>query len=210
MSEEAEIVEQVNPEIKDEVKTELSEEEQLEKDFAKFKTSMSIHEVEEEEEEEDPQNFIPDEHKIDAADDFRVSMFLGFAFSLIDGIHVFAYQKISGTDLTEEELSLDPEQQDVIISYFKTKRVVAIMNSIPNEFWGLLHMEWMYFKRYKAAMKLRKEQEEKGNKLTEQKLIELSKKRKKRLRKPPIKKDSVKKPPVKRPSKKKPKKEIKT
>lgn len=211
MSDQPVIVEEVKEEIKPEVTTELSEEEQLEKDFAKFKTSMSIHDVEEEEEEDsDPANFIPDEHKIDAADDFRVSMFLGFAFSLIDGIHVFAYQKISGYDISEEELSLDSEQQDTIISYFKTKRVVAIMNSIPNEFWGFLHLEWMYFKKYKAAVKVKKlEEAKKEEKSLEQKLIELNAKRKKRLKKPPIKKEPVKKAVVKKPARKKPKKEIK-
>lgn len=183
---------------------------ELELEFNRFKSTKTEHNSQEEEEHEsESSDFIPDENNISEVEQFEVQMFLGFCFTLIDGLHVWVYKYISKHEITDEELSLNDKEQEALMKYFQTKRVLAIIRKLPSELIGFVHMEWMYYRKYRNIAKAKEKEEEEKSKL---KLIDAYRKIKSRNTekiketKFTERRAPIKKAPVKKAAKKKPKK----
>jgi hypothetical protein len=208
-----EVVENATTDVKEVTIDPLDE---LERDLANFRESETTHDVEQEpEEQEEPEDFMPDESDLNAVEEFKVQMFLGFCFTLLDGFHVWVYKYISKYEITDDQMSLTETEQNALMNYFKTKRVLEIINKIPPEFIGIIHMEYMYYRRYRQIVKQKEEEEVKEAENKKQLLIEAALKIKRKreekgetlekelTKKPPVKKQAVKKKPVKKAAKKK-------
>jgi hypothetical protein len=180
---------------------------ELDDDFEKFKRSKTVHkiDIEEETNRDRKGNFIPDDDDIIEIEDFQVQMFLGFCFTMLDGFHVFVYKYISKYELKDEDMSLSEKEQESLMSYFKTKRIIEFIKKLPTELIGIFHMEWMYYRRYKQITKEKEAEEAKNDKLL---LVERMRKfNKKRSEKKAEEKTAAKKPLVKKVKKKVRKKE---
>ena len=167
----------------------------LDDDFEEFKRSKSEHVPESKSvtEEVKPN---PDEAPItiaslDEIEEFKLQMFLGLFFALIDGVHGFIYKFISKTEFNKEELELDELDREGLSVYFKTKRVLNLINRLPPELIGFVHMEWLYWQKFQAIKKMHEKPEREM--LHEQKKP-VKKAAPKKKKKKPVKKQATKKP----------------
>jgi hypothetical protein len=181
------------------------EEMDFDEDFDKFISSTSSHDIPEEE--DTPGEFIPDKDNRDAGEEFKLRIFIGLFFMLIDGFHAFAFSMFSKHKITSEEIGLDADDQEGLEIYFKgSQKIMNFINKLSPEIMGLIHMEWLYFNKFKEIVK-RKELEEANTEEEEEDEMEEIEKpkpkpRKKRRKKKPVKKSAEKKPTAKAEEKK--------
>ena len=152
MSEETEEIENETEEVEKIIFE--TEEENLEDDFEKFEKSTSENNPEEEEEEDIFEKNISDN------DSLKLKIFLSLFFSLLDGFHTFVYGMISKYKLTKEDIGLDDDDREELEVHFRTQRVMTVINKIPTELMGLIHMEYMYFTKFQEFNAKMKEAEE--------------------------------------------------
>lgn len=129
----------------------------LEADFAKFAEShsdMDIPQIEESSSTEDPT-----EIDLSDADSFKLQIFLSLCFALLDGLHAFIYGFISKYKLMREDIALDESDKAGLEIYFRTQKVMNIINRLPVEVIGFLHIEYMYFNKFQEFNKRMKEQD---------------------------------------------------
>lgn len=150
--------EETTTETKEEVKQAFENEEKLEDEFAEFLNTSSEHSFENNETEKTQASEAAPENNLSFADEFKVTMFIGFIFMFLDGIHAFAYQFVSKYKFDKKELAMDKEDKEALEMYFKTPRVAAILNKIPTEIIGLAHMEYIYFTKFQEMIENKKEE----------------------------------------------------
>lgn len=135
-------------EVKDQVNNNTDEiVDELERDFAEFEKSKSENSVEELKPVVSPEADIFDD-EISEADNFKVQLFMSLMFALLDGLHVFIYGFISKYKITREDIALEESDREGLAMYFKTKKVVDMINRLPVEVIGFVHMEYMYFNKF--------------------------------------------------------------
>lgn len=148
---------------------------------------------------EQPNNEAPPiENNLSFADEFKVTMFIGFIFMFLDGIHAFAYQFISKYKFDKKELAMDKEDKEALEMYFKTPRVAAILNKIPTEIIGLVHMEYIYWQKFQEIMERKKEEEEYTKEVEEDSGKSMTPEQMEAFMNQWMKKQSAKKKPVKK------------
>jgi hypothetical protein len=150
--------EETTTETKEEVKQAFENEEKLEDEFAEFLNTSSEHSFENNETEKTQASEAAPENNLSFADEFKVTMFIGFIFMFLDGIHAFAYQFVSKYKFDKKELAMDKEDKEALEMYFKTPRVAAILNKIPTEIIGVAHMEYIYFTKFQEMIEMKKEE----------------------------------------------------
>ena len=200
------IEETENPETEkaETVNTETSENEiNLEDEFAEFINTSSEHSFENNEAEKTNTAAIAPENNLTFADEFKVTMFIGFIFMFLDGIHAFVYQFFSKYKFDKKELAMDADDKEALELYFKTPRVAALLNKIPTELIGVAHMEYIYFQKFQEILERKKEEDEyneeiekdAGKSMTPEQMEAFMEKfmRKQNAKKKPAKKKVVKK-----------------
>jgi hypothetical protein len=199
-----------------ETKTQTDSDKELKDAFAEFKDTTSKHSFEpekkettntEENKQQQETTYTNGENNLSFAEDFKVTMFIGFFFMFLDGIHGFAYSFISKYKFDKKELAFDAEDKEAVEMYFKTPRVAKILDKLPTELIGFAHIEYIYFckfqdmidtKRLDGTLELKKkskiieeeEEEEEEEEVTEEKP---KKKEVKKAAKKVAKKKAVKK-----------------
>lgn len=175
----------------------------LDKDFEQFQSSKSEHEIEKQPEAQTNQDeFIPTE--INMVESFKLQMFLGLFFLMLDGMHVFMYRFISKLDIKKDDIALDESDQESLAVYFQTPRVLALINKLPSELIGLVHIEYLYWQKFEEVKKTLKKIETKTdeqtntkketqNKKSSESKAPPRKKAKRRSKKPAAKKTATKK-----------------
>jgi hypothetical protein len=150
MSEEVEEIEQEEQPIT--VSSENTEEvvDELEAEFEKFNKTNSEHKPEEN---TSTDSNDPTEIDLSMAENFKLQLFMGFMFELIDGIHVFLYGFMTRHKLTKEDIALDEDDKEGLQMYFRTERVMNLINRIPAELMGFIHMEYLYFNKFREFKK---------------------------------------------------------
>ncbi len=192
------------PERETEEENTGSDDDELENDFANFRKTKSTHEIPKEEKPEASNDFIPD--NVTDADDFKIKMFTGIFFMIVDELHVFLYNFFSKHKLTRDDIGLDEDDRDGLNIYFKTKKVMDFINRLSPEVMGLIHMEWLYYNKFKEFTDRKKLEEKKEEEQEEEEEEESDdnqeekterkapvKKRKKKKRKPSKNKSNGKK-----------------
>lgn len=191
--------------------------------FAEFKETSSQHSFEPETKEntnsaentqqEQPQ-YTQQENNLSFAEDFKVTMFIGFFFMFLDGIHGFAYSFISKYKFDKKELAFDSEDKEAVEVYFKTPRVAKILDKLPTELIGFAHIEYIYFckfqdmidaKREDGTLELKKKRNRVEEEETEEEEEEIDEEKEEKPKKKVVKKAAkkvVKKKPVKKAAKK--------
>ena len=179
---------------------ETGNEQELDQDFADFVENYSKHDFTKEQEQETA-NTVKEEVKTEGEqaqgsqapeqkttfasnstfDNFKLQMFVGIFFGLLDGLHFFVYSFISKHKLEKEDLAFDEDDREAVTPYFKTDKIMALINKLPNELIGIIHIEWIYHNKYKEAIEDKKE-EEAERLLEEEEEAEREKKRKARKR----------------------------
>ncbi len=170
----------------------------LEKDFENFRNSKTEHEIEPQPEPEksEKSDLIPSgSDSIEMVEDFKLQMLLGLMFALLDGLHSFLYKFISKVEIPKDQLSLDDSDREALQIYFRTQRVMNLINKLPSEVIGFVHMEYLYYQKFKQ---IKEEQEQKHQKKivspTEEKApVKKTSSKKKSSRKKPAKKAAAKK-----------------
>ena len=127
----------------------------IEAAFEKFEQTTSAHKPEE----TTANSNDPTEIDLSIAEDFKLQLFMGFMFELIDGIHVFIYGFISKYKIDREDIGLDENDREGLQMYFRTERVMNLINRVPAELMGIIHMEYLYFQKFRDFNKKMKEQE---------------------------------------------------
>lgn len=123
---------------------------ELEEEFEKFNKTNSEHKPEEN---SSTDSGDPTEIDLSMAENFKLQLFMGFMFELIDGIHVFLYGFMTRHKLTKEDISLDEDDKEGLQMYFRTERVMNLINRIPAELMGFIHMEYLYFNKFREFKK---------------------------------------------------------
>lgn len=190
--------------IKDNLQDSGNTSDELEDDFEKFVNGNSEHTIDKENKSETTTiDFLPNADEFNMVEDFKVQIFAGIFFSLLDELHFFIYKFMSKHDLKKEDLSLDEDDQEGLQMYFKTKRVLDLINKLPVELIGFIHVEWIYYQKFRDATNNKKDSEQ------EKKLIllkEFEERKKAAPKKAVVKKRPAKKKAVKK--KAAPKKQI--
>ena len=147
------------PEAPEETIEETIEEplDELEADFEKFNQSSTSHEIEENEQ----QSESSDSPEIDLSDaeNFKLQIFLSLMFALLDGLHVFIYKFISKYKLSREDIALDESDKAGLEIYFRTQKVMDLINRLPVEVIGFIHIEYMYFNKFQEFKKIKEAEE---------------------------------------------------
>jgi len=164
MSEEIETLE---PKEKIEI-VEATEEntEDIDAAFKEFINTKSDHTFEETHEETNTSSGggepIPEREQqtetFDLAADFKLKLFLNLFFLLLDGVHAFVYNMFSKYKIKREDIALEDGDKEGLEVYFRTPRIMGLINKLPPEIIGLVHIEYLYFEKFKD---FKKEQEEK-------------------------------------------------
>lgn len=157
-SEEEEIMQEIKERLEPVKVEEVSPADELENDFDEFKKSKSEHNIEpesptEETKEEKKEDFIPESDNLSIVEDFKLQIFLGLFFSLLDGIHIFLYRFVSKVEINKDDFTLADDDKANLEIYFKTNRVLQIINKLPSELIGLVHMEYMYYQKFQDIKK---------------------------------------------------------
>jgi hypothetical protein len=125
----------------------------LEADFKKFNQTTTDQKPEE--------NTIREEGDpgidLSQAEDFKLQIFLSLMFALLDGMHLFIYRFLTKYKLEKEDLALDEDDKQGLQIYFRTQKVMDLINRMPVEIIGFIHMEWMYFEKFQEFNKKMKE-----------------------------------------------------
>lgn len=197
-AEEAEIVEETIDDKKDNSQAEEIVDE-LEADFLKFSESKSSNNPEEKQEEQKAEEDIF-EDEISDADSFKLKIFLSLMFALLDGFHVFIYGFISKYKITKEDIALEEGDREGLEIYFRTQRVMDMINRLPVELIGFVHIEYLYFQKFQdftAKMKEREEPEEEEEEVEDVEHEEVEEEEEE------VEEKEEKTPPKKKPAKKK-------
>ena len=110
-----------------------------------------------EEQQSDPNTLDPTEIDLSQAENFKLQIFISLMFTLLDGLHVFIYGFMSKYKITREDIGLDETDKQGLEIYFKTQRVMDLINRLPVEVIGFLHIEYMYFNKFQEFNKKMKE-----------------------------------------------------
>jgi hypothetical protein len=137
-------------------------EDDLENDFEKFNQNISNHQIEQPEDNDDPENLEID---LSDAENFKLQIFLSLMFALLDGLHVFVYKFMTKYKITREDIALDETDKAGLEIYFRTQKVMDLINRLPVEIIGFFHIEYMYFNKFqdfkkKAELEEPEEEEE--------------------------------------------------
>jgi len=141
--------ETVNPEIEEPISKE--QENDFENAFDEFARTSSQHTVSKEKSnsENSDNNSFADDVELDIVDQFKIKMFLGLAFILVDGLHEFLYSMVTKYKIKKGSMSLDEEDQQTLEVYFQSKKMVELINKIPTQVIGIVHMEYIYYQKFK-------------------------------------------------------------
>lgn len=175
---------------------------ELEEDFKRFSESRSTNNPEEKRTEPDEEDDIF-ESEISDGDNFKLQMFLSLAFALLDGLHVFLYGFISKYKITKEDIALEESDREGLEIYFRTQRVMDMINRLPVELIGFIHIEYMYFQKFQDFNNKMKELEEPTEDIEEEEEEEEEEKPirapKKKVKKKAVKKKASVKKAAKKP-----------
>jgi pyruvate/2-oxoglutarate dehydrogenase complex dihydrolipoamide acyltransferase (E2) component len=130
----------------------LDEVEQAFNDFNKTNSEFKP------EENQQPDPSDPTEIDLSQAENFKLQIFISLMFTLLDGLHVFIYGFMSKYKITREDIGLDETDKQGLEIYFKTQRVMDLINRLPVEVIGFLHIEYMYFNKFQEFNKRMKEE----------------------------------------------------
>lgn len=134
---------------------------ELEAAFEAFNQNNSEHKPEEQT--SDSNEIDPTEIDLNQAENFKLQIFMSLMFALLDGLHVFIYNFMSKYKLTTDDIGLDENDREGLQMYFKTQRVMDLINRLPVEVMGFIHIEWLYFQKFrdfKKAKELEEPEEE--------------------------------------------------
>lgn len=136
---------------------EETENDEIEEAFQRFNEANS------EQKAEEPQGNAndsdPTEIDLSQAENFKLQIFISLMFTLLDGLHVFVYGFISKYKITRDDIGLDENDKQGLEMYFKTQRVMDMINRLPVEIIGFLHIEYMYFNKFQEFNKKMKASE---------------------------------------------------
>ena len=200
---ETETTEQAKTETTEEKTTEETKDD-FEEDFKEFDKHKTAHKVEQEKEKQEDKDLFSEDIEISTGDEFKLQFFLGLIFSLLDGVHLILYRMFSKYKLEKEDIALDENDRAGLEMYFKTKRVMALINKLPGEIIGLVHIEYIYMQKFNTFTKAQKElgteekeqeeeEEEEAEEKEEKKEPQKKRTYKKRKKKKPVKKAAIKK-----------------
>ena len=127
---------------------------EIEQAFEQFNKSNSDFKPEEN---QAPDPSDPTEIDLSQAENFKLQIFISLMFTLLDGLHVFIYGFMSKYKITREDIGLDETDKQGLEIYFKTQRVMDLINRLPVEVIGFLHIEYMYFNKFQEFNKRMKE-----------------------------------------------------
>ena len=128
---------------------------EIEQAFEQFNKTNSEFKPEENQQ-ADPTD--PTEIDLSQAENFKLQIFISLMFTLLDGLHVFIYGFMSKYKITREDIGLDETDKQGLEIYFKTQRVMDLINRLPVEVIGFLHIEYMYFNKFQEFNKRMKEE----------------------------------------------------
>lgn len=197
---------------------ETDSEKELKDAFADFKQTTSQHSFEPEPKTETNNTegnapsaeptYTNNENNLSFAEDFKVTMFIGFFFMFLDGIHGFIYSFISKYHFDKKELAFNAEDKEAVEVYFKTPRVAKLLDKLPTELIGFAHIEYIYFCKFQDMIDAKREEgtlilKKKNSRIEEEEEEEEDKveKKEEKPKKKPIKK-AAKKKTVKKAAKK--------
>ena len=131
---------------------------ELEADFEKFNQTHTDNEAQQEAQQADENE--PIEIDLSDAENFKLQIFLSLMFALLDGLHVFIYKFISKYKISREDIALDESDKAGLEIYFRTQKVMDLINRLPVEVIGFLHIEYMYFNKFQDFKKQKEVEEE--------------------------------------------------
>lgn len=156
--------EETHEPIQEEIAIE-GEEPSIDADFESFVNSTSEHEFTEEEKATSTETNADSSSKM--VDDFKLRMFMGFFFLLLDGVHGFIFRFVSKYDVKAKDIAFDDDDKEAIGVYFNTPRIMAFINQMPSELIGFMHIEYIYYSKFQELIEDNKLQKKKYKKLVE-------------------------------------------
>lgn len=131
----------------------------IDKDFQDFVNSTSQHEFPDKEESKQEQAKQDEDISSSMVDNFKLQMFTGLLFLLLDGVHGFIFRFVSKYDVKAKDIAFDEDDKEAVQVYFNTPRVMSFINKMPAELIGFMHVEYIYYQKFaelKEENKLKK------------------------------------------------------
>lgn len=122
---------------------------ELEDSYKRFEESTSDFDPDQEEPEDLGDTNIFNNKQKKFENHFKVQMFIGIFFFLMDSLHAFVYQMFSKYKIDHKELSLDIDEREGLDMYFHDPRVTNFINKLNPMVLGVLHMEYLYFQKFR-------------------------------------------------------------
>lgn len=139
----------------------------INKDFDDFVNSTSQHEFPDKEENKEEQAKQEEDISSAMVDNFKLQMFTGLLFLLLDGVHSFLFRFVSKYDVKSKDIAFDEADKEAVQIYFNTPRVMNFINKMPAELIGFMHVEYIYYQKF-AELKEEGKLKRKGQKVHEE------------------------------------------
>lgn len=185
------------PKVEEQQGGDNTQESDIDRDFEDFKNSSSEHEFPEQEENKPKEE--PTTTSFDMVDNFKLRMFLGLFFLLLDSVHSFIFRFVTKYDVRKADIAFDEDDKEAVMVYFNSPRVMAFINQMPAELIGFMHVEYIYITKLQEAIEEKRLKLKKSTKQNEEEEEEEEEE------------DTPKKAPAKkRPARRKPKRKAPT
>ncbi len=86
----------------------------------------------------------------------KVTVFLSFSCYLLSGFHAFLYQRISGVEISTDEMTLSDSEKKIIEPMLYNAEILAWLNSLHPAVWVVMQIEYIYYMKFKAVTRLKK------------------------------------------------------
>lgn len=100
-------------------------------------------------------------------DKIKIGWILGFGCYLLSGFHAFIYERVSGIEITAADMSLSEIEKKAIEPYLYNEQILQWLRKIPGYWWGILHIEYMFFMKFRTVTKGREPKKKSKNKKDE-------------------------------------------
>lgn len=93
--------------------------------------------------------------ELNPADSFKIKMFLGFASFLLTGFNTFLFNMAFKGGVEVSEMQLNEREQASLEKYLHTPEIIAFLSKIPSWVWAVAHVEFMFYQKYRFAVKMK-------------------------------------------------------
>lgn len=78
----------------------------------------------------------------------KMRMLVGLCCMLLAGFNTFLFNKMKGTAVPFKEMELDEDERESLLPYLDDPRIIEFINKIPSWLIGLIHVEYMFYKKH--------------------------------------------------------------